>query len=205
MPRCAACWESPPAGTTRGAATALSAVAERHDLTSRSSASTPPQNGTLRSAEDPCRPGRGRRPGGSQTCGSPDARPACEASAAARRTAPPTRSGAPSGTRPGGAGLRPPGRTSSGSPTSPTYRPGRVALPGRGLDAWSRRVVGWAMKSLARHPARPGRSGNGRPATPRRTGHPPLRSGLPVHLPGFRTTLPGGRGPAFHGLGRRLL
>ncbi len=35
--------------------------------------------------------------------------------------------------------------------------------------------------------------------------HSSLRSGQPIYFPGLRQPLPGGRHPAFHGLGRRLL
>jgi putative transposase len=55
------------------------------------------------------------------------------------------------------------------------------------LDAFSRRVVGWAMATHLRAGARC--VGDGSHPAPAKGGHPPLRSGLSVHLHRLRTPL----------------
>ena len=73
------------------------------------------------------------------------------------------------------------------------------------LDAFSRRIVGWAMAdSLAtqlvldasRHGARPA------PADGR---HSSFRPGIPIHVDCVRQALPRGRRAAVHGIGRRCV
>jgi transposase InsO family protein len=76
------------------------------------------------------------------------------------------------------------------------------------IDAWSRKVVGWAMSThlqttlvldalrmaiQQRHPT----------ASPRR-GHPSLRPRQPMHFPGVWPALSRRRSPSFDGLGRGL-
>jgi len=52
------------------------------------------------------------------------------------------------------------------------------------------------------HRTGPGCPGNGHPAAASDGGDPPLRPGQPIHLDRLRETLPGGRRPPFHGIGR---
>ena len=73
------------------------------------------------------------------------------------------------------------------------------------LDAWSRRVVGWAMETHLRTRAgAPGLEYGALPATARR-GDSSLRPGLPVHFDCLRQALRGGRRASLDGLGRRCL
>ena len=66
------------------------------------------------------------------------------------------------------------------------------------LDAWSRRVVGWAMATRS-HGAGARRAGDGRAAAPAARRHPPLGPGVPVHVDRVRQAVRRGGSKAIDG------
>ena len=71
------------------------------------------------------------------------------------------------------------------------------------LDAWSRRVIGWAMATHLRTELVPRRAEHGRLAAPARASDPSLGPGHAIHVDRVRAALQGGRRPTLDGLGRR--
>ena len=71
------------------------------------------------------------------------------------------------------------------------------------LDAWSRRVIGWAMATHLRTGARPRLSEHGRLAAPARASDPSLGPRHAIHVDRVRAALQGGPCPTLDGLGRR--
>ena len=67
------------------------------------------------------------------------------------------------------------------------------------LDAWSCRVIGWAMATHLRTESRPRRAEHGRGAAATDHRDPSLRPGLLVHLDHLSTPLSRGGHPALHG------
>jgi putative transposase len=73
------------------------------------------------------------------------------------------------------------------------------------LDAWSRRIIGWAMAThLRTELVLDALNMAGLAASPEGR-HPPLGSGLPVHLDRVRPALPRGWRSSLDGFGRRRL
>ena len=70
------------------------------------------------------------------------------------------------------------------------------------VDAWSRRVVGWAMATHLLRRAGARGVEYGALATTAGSRHPSLRPGMSVHLHCLRSTVPQGRCPALYGLHR---
>jgi len=70
------------------------------------------------------------------------------------------------------------------------------------LDAWSRRIVGWAMDQQLAHAARARCDGDGVAASTTDQRHPSLRSRHAVHLDRLRPPLPRSRRASLDGLGR---
>ena len=73
------------------------------------------------------------------------------------------------------------------------------------LDAFSRRVVGWAMQIHLRGRARPASPGDGLRAAPTRSSRAPFRPRHPVHLDRLRHALPRDGRASLDGIGGRLL
>jgi transposase InsO family protein len=72
------------------------------------------------------------------------------------------------------------------------------------LDAFSRRIVGWAMATHLRHRTGPRGAQLGALATAASQRDSSFRSRHPVHLDRLRTALPRGTSTSVNGLGRRL-
>jgi transposase InsO family protein len=69
------------------------------------------------------------------------------------------------------------------------------------LDAFSRRIVGWAMETRLKNRTRFGCPEHGAVEATSFFGDPPLRSQLPIHIHCLRETLQGIRCPSFDGNG----
>ena len=64
------------------------------------------------------------------------------------------------------------------------------------LDAWSRRIIGWAMDTPSPDGPRPGGAGHGPDPAPPDGCHSSFGSGLPIYVGGLRPALSRGRRPA---------
>ena len=73
------------------------------------------------------------------------------------------------------------------------------------LDAFSRRIVGWAMASHLRTELVLDAPRDGDRAAQAGRGHPSFRPGQPIYFASLRRTLPGGRCAAVDGIGGRCL
>ena len=73
------------------------------------------------------------------------------------------------------------------------------------LDAWSRRVVGWAMASASEKRGGGGRTDDGSEAASARSGDPSLRSGSSIYIDSVWAALQGGRGQTVDGVSWGLL
>ena len=208
-PRCAACWASPPAATTRGGQQPSFGASE---------------GGCRADGADPghSRSGRGDvrgRPGSTRiwslrALGVGRKRVARLMRAAglegvSRRQARPDHGARPRGAPgagPGRARLRRDGpRPALGRRHHLHSDLGGLPLPGRGAGRLEPPGRGLGDGHASAHRARAGGAEHGAGAAPPRGGDPSLRPGLPVHLHRLRPALPGGRRAPVDGLGRRLL